>query len=162
MVRVVFHSHRQGLLTCFDVTGEGDVTKTNLAWTYPEIGACSATVSIADGLVYAGGFRHRVLIRLSIISVLTLNLGVIPARVAGIHCAASPRRAKWHGRARIASARREEKWTPVTLASAGAGMHRADAVIWFEVVDRRPKLDEAVPVRNSSNPHRAHTPSPMS
>ena len=54
-----FHHHREGTLTCFDANGAGDVTRTNLVWSYPEVGACSATVSIADGLVYVAGHDGR-------------------------------------------------------------------------------------------------------
>ena len=54
-----FHHHREGVLTCFDANGAGDVTRTNLIWSYPDVGACSSTVSIADGLVYVGGHDGR-------------------------------------------------------------------------------------------------------
>ena len=45
---------------------------------------------------------------------LTTLLGVIPARVAGIHFAAHAAFAKVHGRATTANTRRTEKWAPVT------------------------------------------------
>lgn len=54
-----FHHHREGVLTCFDAAGTGDVTRSNLVWSYPDVGACSATVSVADGLVYVGGHDGR-------------------------------------------------------------------------------------------------------
>jgi len=54
-----FHHHREGVLTCFDAAGAGDVTRSNLVWSYPDVGACSATVSVADGLVYVGGHDGR-------------------------------------------------------------------------------------------------------
>ena len=41
-------------------------------------------------------------------------LGVIPARVAGIHRAASASRLGTHGRATVANTRRTEEWAPVT------------------------------------------------
>jgi outer membrane protein assembly factor BamB len=54
-----FNHHREGVLMCFEASGSGDVTRSNRVWAYPEVGACSATVSIADGLVYVGGHDHR-------------------------------------------------------------------------------------------------------
>ncbi len=54
-----FHHHREGVLTCYKADGTGDVTRTNLVWSYADVGACSATVSIADGLVYVGGHDGR-------------------------------------------------------------------------------------------------------
>jgi outer membrane protein assembly factor BamB len=54
-----FNHHREGVLMCFEASGSGDVTRSNRVWAYPELGACSATVSIADGLVYVGGHDHR-------------------------------------------------------------------------------------------------------
>jgi outer membrane protein assembly factor BamB len=54
-----FHRHREGVLTCYKADGTGDVTRSNLIWSYPGVGACSATASIADGLVYVGGHDGR-------------------------------------------------------------------------------------------------------
>ncbi len=50
-----FHHHREGWLTCWDASGSGDVTRSNLLWSYSDTGACITTVSIADGLVYVVG-----------------------------------------------------------------------------------------------------------
>ena len=61
--------------------------------------------------------------------------GVIPARVAGIHFAASVNVSKARCRDAIDRAARTEKWVPVTPAFAGAGKHRDDAVVCFKAAD---------------------------
>jgi len=61
-------------------------------------------------------------------------IGVIPARVAGIHRAAHANLTKAQGRTTTANSRRTEKWSPVTPACAGSGKHRGDAVGWFKAL----------------------------
>jgi outer membrane protein assembly factor BamB len=43
-----------GALTCFDPTGEGDVTDTHIVWQNTEVGRSQSTPSIKDGLLYVG------------------------------------------------------------------------------------------------------------
>jgi outer membrane protein assembly factor BamB len=40
------------MLSCFDVTQTGDVTKSGKVWSYDKIDRSISTVSIADGLLY--------------------------------------------------------------------------------------------------------------
>lgn len=51
---------KEGWLACLDATGHGDVTRSALVWSYPEISDCLATVSIVDGLVYLADNAGRV------------------------------------------------------------------------------------------------------
>ncbi len=51
-----FHNMKQGWLVCIDATKTGDVTRSAIVWSYDKIGASTATVAIADGLVYAVGY----------------------------------------------------------------------------------------------------------
>jgi len=51
-----FHNMKQGWLVCVDGTKTGDVTRSAIVWSYDKIGASTATVAIADGLVYAVGY----------------------------------------------------------------------------------------------------------
>jgi len=51
-----FHNMKQGWLVCVDATKTGDVTRSAIVWSYDKIGASTATVAIADGLVYAVGY----------------------------------------------------------------------------------------------------------
>jgi outer membrane protein assembly factor BamB len=43
-----------GALTCFDPTGEGDVTETHIVWQNTEVGRSQSTPSIKDGILYVG------------------------------------------------------------------------------------------------------------
>jgi len=47
------HGDGRGALSCFDASLDGDITNTGRIWQYTDIGRSMATVSIADGLVYA-------------------------------------------------------------------------------------------------------------
>jgi len=48
------HGRGRGMLCCIDATKTGDVTQSGLVWRYDRIDRSLSTVSIADGLVYAG------------------------------------------------------------------------------------------------------------
>lgn len=50
------HGDGVGMLSCLDVSKRGDLTGKAI-WTYQEIGRSLATPSIADGLVYAVGYK---------------------------------------------------------------------------------------------------------
>ena len=54
-----YHRMKLGWLVCLDATETGDVTRSALRWSYDKIGSATATVAIADGLVYAVGFDGR-------------------------------------------------------------------------------------------------------
>ncbi len=55
------YSHREGgrrtgkgAVTCFDPTGQGDVTDTHILWQNEDVGRAQATPSVVDGLLYIG------------------------------------------------------------------------------------------------------------
>jgi len=50
------HGEARGILNCMDATGEGNVTKRGLIWSYKDIGRSMGTVAIADGLLYIADF----------------------------------------------------------------------------------------------------------
>lgn len=50
------HGEARGILNCIDATGEGNVTRRGLIWSYKDIGRSMGTVSIADGLLYVADF----------------------------------------------------------------------------------------------------------
>jgi outer membrane protein assembly factor BamB len=54
-----FHKMKLGWLVCLDPSGSGDVTRSNVIWSYDEIGSTTSTVAIGDGLVYAAGSDGR-------------------------------------------------------------------------------------------------------
>jgi len=53
------HGRGRGLLHCIDATKSGDVTETGRIWTYDGLDRSMATVTIADGLVYASDVAGR-------------------------------------------------------------------------------------------------------
>ena len=55
------HGEGVGNLVCIDPSGEGDVTKSHVLWSYDEIHRSISTMSIVDGLVFVAdysGFVH--------------------------------------------------------------------------------------------------------
>lgn len=50
------HGEGLGNLTCIDPTGEGDVTKTHVKWTYPKIHRALSTMAISGDLLFAADF----------------------------------------------------------------------------------------------------------
>jgi len=53
------HGEGIGNLVCIDAKGSGDITKTNEVWSYRDIGRSISTVSIQDGLLYAGEYNGK-------------------------------------------------------------------------------------------------------
>ena len=53
------HGRGRGALHCVDATKTGDVTKTGRIWCYQGLDRSLATVSIAEGLLYAGDVAGR-------------------------------------------------------------------------------------------------------
>lgn len=53
------HGRGRGLLHCIDATRTGDVTETGKIWSYDGLDRSMATVTIADGLVYASDVAGR-------------------------------------------------------------------------------------------------------
>lgn len=53
------HGRGKGLLHCIDATQTGDVTATGKIWSYDGLDRSMATVTIADGLVYASDVAGR-------------------------------------------------------------------------------------------------------
>ena len=59
----IWWGKRQAWLKCIDAGGEGDITATNLVWSYPLGPHCCSTPAISQGLVYVadcGGQVHCV------------------------------------------------------------------------------------------------------
>jgi len=54
------HGSGPAFMACVDATGAGDVTQTGLVWRYDGINRSQATVSVADGLVYATDIAGQV------------------------------------------------------------------------------------------------------
>ena len=57
----IWWGKHQAWLQCIDATGQGDVTKNGLLWSYPVDRHCCSTPSVRDGLVYVadcGGKLH--------------------------------------------------------------------------------------------------------
>ncbi|WP_413431204.1 PQQ-binding-like beta-propeller repeat protein [Crateriforma spongiae] len=52
----IWWGKNEASLQCIDLSGTGDVTKTNLLWRFPLGRHCSASPTIHDGLVYIGDF----------------------------------------------------------------------------------------------------------
>ena len=55
------HGEGVGNLVCIDPSGEGDVTKSHVLWSYDEIHRSISTMSIVEGLVFVAdysGFVH--------------------------------------------------------------------------------------------------------
>jgi outer membrane protein assembly factor BamB len=48
------HGRGRGMLCCIDATKTGDITQSGLVWRYDRIDRSLSTVSVVDGLVYAG------------------------------------------------------------------------------------------------------------
>jgi outer membrane protein assembly factor BamB len=53
------HGRGRGMLHCIDATLEGDITETGCIWTYDGLDRTMGTVSISNGLVYAGDIAGR-------------------------------------------------------------------------------------------------------
>ncbi len=53
------HGRGKGLLHCIDATRTGDVTRSGKIWSYDGLDRSMATVTIADGLVYASDVAGR-------------------------------------------------------------------------------------------------------
>lgn len=51
----VFHGPNRGWVVCIDPKGEGDITRKSLVWGYDEVGACPASLAIADDILYIPG-----------------------------------------------------------------------------------------------------------
>jgi len=59
----IWWGKEEAWLQCIDPSGEGDITKTGLVWSYPVEKHCCATPSVYDGMVFvadSGGFVHCV------------------------------------------------------------------------------------------------------
>lgn len=48
------HGGGEGVLNCIDATGKGDISESGIVWRYKGIGRSISTVSVVDGLVFAG------------------------------------------------------------------------------------------------------------
>ena len=53
------HGRGRGALHCIDATQTGDITKSGQVWIYQGLDRTLCTVSVADGLVYAGDVAGR-------------------------------------------------------------------------------------------------------
>ncbi len=54
------HGDGVGQLSCIDVTGRGDISKSGALWRYSAIGRTISTVSILDDLVYAAEYAGNI------------------------------------------------------------------------------------------------------
>jgi outer membrane protein assembly factor BamB len=50
------HGEGVGRLSCIDITGTGDITRSGKVWTYDKIGRTISTVSIVDGLLFIADY----------------------------------------------------------------------------------------------------------
>jgi outer membrane protein assembly factor BamB len=58
-----WHGKKQSWVTCFNPVGEGDITDSAEAWSYPLNDHCMGTPAVQEGLLYigdTGGFLHCV------------------------------------------------------------------------------------------------------
>lgn len=49
-----------GCLSCIDLTGSGDISRTGVVWTFDKIRRSMSTVSVAEGLLYVADFAGQI------------------------------------------------------------------------------------------------------